>query len=41
MMLICIKQHLSNIWSSSHEKVKNSEVKLKKGITYKKKCVIH
>ena len=22
MMLICIKQHLSNIWSSVHEKVK-------------------
>ena len=22
MMLICIKQHLSNIWSSIHEKVK-------------------
>ena len=22
MMLVCIKQHLSNIWSSIHEKVK-------------------
>ena len=22
MMIICSKQHLSNIWSSSHEKVK-------------------
>ena len=22
MILICIKQHLSNIWSSIHEKVK-------------------
>ena len=22
MMLLCIKQHLSNIWSSVHEKVK-------------------
>ena len=22
MMLICIKQHLSNIWSSAHEKIK-------------------
>ena len=22
MMVICIKQHLSNIWSSIHEKVK-------------------
>ena len=22
MMLICVKQHLSNIWSSIHEKIK-------------------
>ena len=22
MMVVCIKQHLSNIWSSTHEKVK-------------------
>ena len=22
MMVICIKQHLSNVWSSIHEKVK-------------------
>ena len=22
MMLLCIRQHLSNIWSSTHEKVK-------------------
>ena len=25
MMLICIKQHLSNIWSSIHEKISNAE----------------
>ena len=24
VMLFCIKQHLSNIWSSVHEKVKKS-----------------
>ena len=24
MMLICIKQHLSNIWNSIHEKVKQN-----------------
>ena len=24
MMIICIKQHLSNIWSSIHEKVKQN-----------------
>ena len=28
MMIICIKQHLSNIWSSIHEKVKQYEVEL-------------
>ena len=33
MMLICIKQQLSNIWSSVHEKLNDTEVKLKKGVT--------
>ena len=35
-MLICIKQRLNNIWSSIHEKVKNTEAELKKSVTYKK-----
>ena len=38
MMRMCIKQHLSNIWSSIQEIVKQSEVKLKKGVAYKKVC---
>ena len=37
MMLICIKQHLSNIWSSIHEKLSNTEAELKKSVAYKKK----
>ena len=41
MMLICIKQHISNIWSSIHEKLNNTEAGLKKGIAYKKKCVVN
>ena len=32
-MVICIKQHLSNIWSSIHEKAKGG---LKKSVTCKK-----
>ena len=39
MMLICIKQHLSNIWSSVHEKLSNTEAELKKNVAYKKKRV--
>ena len=30
MMLICIKQHTSNIWSSIHENLINTEAELKK-----------
>ena len=31
MMLLCIKEHLSSIWSSIHEKkLSNTEIKLKK-----------
>ena len=41
MMLICIKQHLSNIWSSFHEKLSNTEAELKKSVAYKKKRVYH
>ena len=36
MMLICIKQHLSNSWSSIHEKQSNTEAELKKCVAYKK-----
>ena len=36
MIATCIKQHLSNIWSSIHEKVDNTEAELKKSVTYKK-----
>ena len=28
MMLVCIKQHLSNIWRSIHEKLRNTEAEL-------------
>ena len=35
MKLIRIKQHLSNIWSSIHEKVSNTEADLKR-VAYKK-----
>ena len=40
MMLVCIKQHLSNIWSSIHEKDKQHQgwVDLKKSVAYKKAC---
>ena len=36
MMLRCIKQHLSNIWSSIHEKVKQK--KRWKSVGFEKKC---
>ena len=39
MMVTCIKQHLSNIWSSIHEKLSNTESQLKKSVAYKKKRV--
>ena len=40
MMLICIKQHLSNIWSSIYEKVKQDsgwvqKKKKKENVAYK------
>ena len=37
MMLICIKQHVSNIWRSIHES--NTDAQLKKSVAYRKKCV--
>ena len=37
IMLLCIKQNLSNIWTSVHEKIKEPEPELKKkSIAYKK-----
>ena len=36
MMIICIKQHLSNIWNSIHAKLSNTEADLKKSVAYKK-----
>ena len=36
MMLICIKQHLSNILSSIYDKVSNTEFELKKALFIKK-----
>ena len=39
MMVICIKQHLNNIWSSIHEKLSNTEAQLKKKtLLIKKAC---
>ena len=36
MVLACIKQHLSNIWSSIHKKLSNTEAELKERVAYKK-----
>ena len=41
VMLICIKQHLSNIWSSIIKKLSNAEDELKKNVAYKKTCSAH
>ena len=38
MMVISIKQHLSNIWISIHEIFNNTEAQLKKSVAYKKKA---
>ena len=39
IVLICIKQHLSNIWSSITNKLSNIEAELKKSVAYKKACI--
>ena len=39
-MVRCIKQHLSNIWSSIHEKVKQHWGWVEKSDAYKKKHVM-
>ena len=36
MMLICIKQHVSNIWRSIYEKVKQHWGWVEKSVAYKK-----
>ena len=36
MMVICIKQHLSNIWRSIYEKVKQHWAWIAKSVSYKK-----
>ena len=41
MMVICIKQHLSNIWSSIYEKVKQHWGRVEKSVAYKKKACIY
>ena len=35
MMVMYIKRHLRNIWSSFHEKVKNTESELRKALLIK------
>ena len=40
MIFMCIKLHLSNIWSSVHEKLCNTKAELKKSVAYKKKLVL-
>ena len=40
MMILCIKPHLSSIWSSIHVKVKQLWGWVKKIITYKKACIL-
>ena len=35
--LWCVKQHLSNIWSSTHEKVKQQWGWVEKSVAYKKR----
>ena len=40
-MPICIKQRLSNIWSWTHEKVKQHWDWVKKTIAYKKVCICY
>ena len=39
MMLICIKQHPSNIWRSIHEKLSNTEANLQKVLLIKRVCI--
>ena len=38
-IVICIEQHLSNVLSSIHEKLSNTEAELKKSLLIKKTCI--
>ena len=40
IMVICITQHLSNIWSRIHKNLSNTEAELKKSVGYKKSVYI-
>ena len=40
MMLKCIKQHLSNIWGSIHENVKQQWAWAEKSVADKKKSLV-
>ena len=40
MIVICIKQHLSNIWSSIHDKIKQHWSWAEKSVAYKKRRVL-
>ena len=40
MIVLCIKQYLSNIWGSSYEKVKQLWGWVEKRFAYKKKCLV-
>ena len=40
VMLVCIKQHLSNIEAQFMVKLSNTEAELKKSVVYKKKHVL-
>ena len=39
MIKLCIKQHVSDIWSSIHEKGKQNLGWLKKSVAYLKACI--
>ena len=39
-MVMCIKQHLCNIWSSIYEKVKQHWGWVEKSVPYKKACIL-
>ena len=40
-MPLCNKQHLSNIWGSIHEKVKQHWGWVEKNVAYKKTCIMN
>ena len=39
-MFVCIKQHLSNIWTSIHEKVKQNWDWVEKSVAFQKQYLI-